>query len=117
MQRFSYGEHPKFPGERKVKTLEYAYTLSDDPTLERALFSWDWNPNSEVWCDPHLHVGRGDPTVEGFHKHHIPTGRVALEHVLKFAINGHDVRTVMPSGEALEIIEDCLRRFDLYKSW
>ena len=113
MQRFSYQAHPDADrsSERKVHTEEYAYTLSEDPTLGVAMFSWEWNPNSETWPDPHLHIGRGDPRVLGYHKYHIPTGRVALEDVLKFAITELRVQTTTKPEDCIEILDDCLRRF------
>jgi hypothetical protein len=116
LQRFEYIDHPRYPGERKVSTLEYAYTLSHDETLGVSLFSWEWNPSSEVWPEPHLHIGRGNPEVAGLHKHHIPTGRVALEHVLLYAIAHHGVELEDPV-ESRKVLDDCLRRFNANRSW
>ena len=113
-QRFTYDHHPAYPGERKVVTLDYAYTLSDSSDQRPELYSWQW---TEGVAEPHVHVGRGDPQLGSLGKRHIPTGRVAFEQVLKFAIEEHDVETAVPMAEATETLEDCLRRFVVFRSW
>jgi len=117
MQRFTYGDHPDHSGERKVNTLEYAYALTNDPYFNVALFSWEWNPSSEVWSDPHVHLSRGDPASKGYAKQHVPTGRVAFEHVLRFAILQHGVSTLYERDAALKMLSEILDRWNRHKSW
>jgi hypothetical protein len=117
MQRFTFVDHPDFKGERKVSTQEYAYTLSPHDDLRVGLFCWEWNPNSEVWPDPHAHVLRGDPEARGLGKLHLPTGRVALEDVLKFCIVHQGVETIGNHDDAMAGLEDSLRRFRGFATW
>lgn len=113
-QRFSLNDHPKYPGERKVVTHDYAYTLSDDEDQQPELYSWQW---TQGVADPHVHVGRGHPSFGSLGKRHIPTGRVAFEQILKFAIQEHDVQTAIDRQQAIESLDECLRRFVTFRSW
>lgn len=85
--RFEYVDNPDpdRAGERKVATREYVYTVGADEDLRTELYSWQWQPGA--WNEPHVHVGRRHPDYDAnLGKLHIPTGRVALEQVLKFLI-------------------------------
>lgn len=113
-QRFHYADHPDYPGERKVVTDDYAYTLSEDDAGTE-LFSWQWHPG--LWSDPHVHVGRGHPDHGGLAKLHIPTGRIAFEEVLKFAIIEYDLITPVDRDTALAQLDETLRRFRAFRQW
>lgn len=113
-QSFCYGVHPQFEGERKVLTEDYVYTLSADEALQQELYSWQWHPGA--WPEPHVHVGRRNPSLGDLGKLHIPTGRVAFEQVLKFAIGDHGVLPAR-GDDAIDILDESLRRFQLYRSW
>ena len=112
---FHFGDHPEFKKERKVVTDEYAHTLSQDELLKDEIVSWHWQPGSRP--DPHLHIGarisQGGPPK----RHHIPTGRVAFEHVLKYAIEECGARPSLKKAVALAQINESLRRFEAYRSW
>jgi hypothetical protein len=111
--RFSYGEHPKFTGERKVFTHEYAHTVGADQSLKPQLYSWEWNTAEPTY--PHVHVRRSDPQHKGLGKLHIPTGRVFFEDVLLFLIKEHDVE---PQGDNWRMkLSDSLHRVSTYASW
>jgi hypothetical protein len=105
-QRFQYGPHPKYPGERKVITAEYAYTLAADEGLREELVAWHWQQGA-AWPHPHLHV-RGE-------KPHIPTGRVAFEEVLLYAIT--DLGVTPARNDAVDVLQETLRRFKAHQSW
>ncbi len=113
-QRFMYGDHPEFKKERKVVTLGYAYTLSDDESLRPEWFSWQWQSDA---AEPHLHVGRGDPKFGSLGKLHVPTGRVAFEHILLFAIEEQGVVCAIGREAAVDQVKDCLRRFVAFRTW
>jgi hypothetical protein len=116
-QTFHYADHPDYPGERKVSTDEYAYTLGQDPDFRSEMFSWHWQPSPRGHPDPHLHVGYrmdGEPRST---KWHVPSGRVAFEQVLVFAINELGVETSGDRAEAMATLDDSLRRFRRYASW
>lgn len=115
-QRFTYMDHPDRKGERKVSTLEYAYTLAEDQGLHRQFCSWEWQPaGGSASSQPHVHVRRGCPEARGLGKLHIPTGRVAFEQVLEYAMSDHDVVPI--SADALDGMRESLRRFSTHKSW
>ncbi len=79
-------------GPWKVKITAYPYTLEESKGGEMI----SWHPTGPGALPyPHLHLGAavdvGRAELEGAH---IPTGRVALEQVLRFAIETFRVRTV-----------------------
>ena len=82
--RYKVVEAPEQPGTWKVSTTEYFYALDDSGDQE--IIAYHWHPDSDVKF-PHLHIGPGARAgrVE-LHKAHIPTGRVALEDLLRMAI-------------------------------
>jgi hypothetical protein len=115
-QTFHYDDHLDFPGERKVVTDEYAYTLGEDAEFGTELLAWHWQP-SHGHPDPHLHVGASHPTEKRFSKWHIPGGRVAFEQVLLFAIDELGVETVGPVDDARDMLNGVLARFRKFASW
>lgn len=110
---FKYAESVKFPGERKVSTLEYAHTVSSDESLKPQLYSWEWAPQEPGY--PHVHVRRSDPEYHGLGKLHIPTGRVFFEHVLLFLIAEHDVVPVVDDWKPK--LSESLRRVSSFSTW
>lgn len=81
-------------GPFKVTTTEYAYRLLAIDEPEIVAFHWTpetTNPREVAY--PHLHVGpaitRADSAIAAkrAHKLHIPTGRVSIEAVIRFAID------------------------------
>jgi hypothetical protein len=112
-QEFHFADHPDFPGERKVVTDAYAYTLSESAELAEELLAWHWQP--EGGRDPHMHIGRAHPRLGELGRLHVPSGRVALEQVLLFALDELGVR---PAREdAREVLGEVLERFRRYRSW
>lgn len=115
-QTFHYADHPDYPGERKVVTDEYAYTLSEDAELRSELLAWHWQP-ARGHPDPHLHIGYPHPTEVRATKWHVPGGRVAFEQVLVFAIEELGAQPVGDRPVALEALESTLSRFRRYATW
>lgn len=103
--------------QRRVRTMEYAYALTDDESWKISLFNWEWNPRQTSWPDPHAHIQRGDPTAAGFSKHHIPTGRVAFEHVCLYMLRHYDLRLPHTDDVAEEILRASLATWNDFKSW
>lgn len=110
---FEYSDHERFPGERKVSTVEYAHTVGCAESLKPQLYSWEWAPQKPHY--PHVHVRRADPKFGGLGKLHIPTGRVFFEHVLLFLINEHGVVPVVDDWE--DKLGDSLRRVSSFSTW
>lgn len=77
-------------GERgpwKVETLAYSHGLETPEAREIIAYHWHPGQGSEITY-PHLHLGAGIGADLGIlEKTHIPTGRIALEDVLRFAIS------------------------------
>ncbi len=75
-----------------ASTREYAYRVSDE--RDDLLAEWHWHPMTQISDDdapwPHLHA-YGVRDALTLHKLHLPTGRVALEAVVRFLILDLDV--------------------------
>jgi hypothetical protein len=115
-QTFHFDDDERFAGERKVVTDAYAYTISDDPEMGSELFAWHWHPDAGRE-DPHLHVGRGHPTHGGLGKLHIPSGRIAFEEVLLFAIDELGVAPRVSEEEAKTVLTETLYGFRKFRRW
>jgi hypothetical protein len=102
-------------GPWKVKTAAYMYTLKDDQGHELIAFHWHPEGRSDVQV-PHLHLGLGlQLGRKELLKAHIPTGRIALEQVIRFAVETFGVgchRT-----DWAKILDRNQRVFDTWKTW
>ncbi len=88
----------------RISTVQYEYSVLDELDRELLVFHWQRNPplTSGLKSLPHLHVNanvvhrsaRGDETVIGMDKRHIPTGRVSLESVVRMLIEEFDVKPI-----------------------
>ncbi len=112
-QEFHFDDHPKFAGERKVVTDAYAYTLSQSPELADELLAWHWQP--EGGQEPHMHIGHGHAHFDALSRLHVPSGRIAFEQVLLFAIEELGVLPVRE--DAKEVLSEVLERFRQYRTW
>lgn len=101
-------ERPDY-GPYRINTLAYSYILSAEDGKE--VFAYQWQPKSKVQS-PHLHV-----TCLG-RKYHFPTGRIAIEQVIRFLITEYKVK---PRKERLqdwqEVLDQTQQRFERYRSW
>ncbi|MGH9656463.1 MAG: hypothetical protein ACRD6B_23730 [Bryobacteraceae bacterium] len=99
----------------RVKTQSYTYEIEDEATRHE-LFAFHWEPHSAI-AFPHLHIGFGlrghDLPIDN--KAHIPSGRVALEDVVLFAIRELKVKSLRVDWE--EIIGRARERFFEHRSW
>lgn len=111
-QNFHYVPHPDYPGEWKVKTDRYAYSLSLTEGFDQELLAFHWHPGSSV-TTPHVHAALvGGPS---FHKIHIPTGRIFLEDVIRLAIEGFGVVPLRDDWSAM--LGDAADRVREFGSW
>lgn len=101
-------------GPYRVHTREYWYRFELDDDVE--LLAFHWTPEAQDDRQrryPHLHIGSSvlkpdTPILPGeLHKRHIPTGRVSVESVIRFAIEElgvhpliQDWRDVLDQGQA-----------------
>jgi hypothetical protein len=83
-----------------VRLTDYYYTLTD--ATGREMFAYHWHPSgrsSVTW--PHLHLGPalGQLSMSATQTH-FPTGPVAIEDVIRTAINWFGVRPLRQDWEA-----------------
>ena len=102
-------------GPWKVKITAYHYTLEE--ANRREIISFQWHPTGVGSLPyPHVHlgpaaaVGRGE--LEGAH---IPTGRVALEQTLRFAIEAFRLRP--RRADWRDVLFWTRRRFEQWRTW
>lgn len=97
-------------GPFKVRTVQYWYLLETKQGHE--LLAFHWTPETEQSAQrryPHLHLGSAmlasdAPLLPGrFNQMHIPTNRVSLESVIRFAVEELGVRALRPDW--LDILE------------
>jgi hypothetical protein len=99
-----------------TSTVEYVYEVSDQ--AGDLLAAWHWHPGDRdadhdaPW--PHLHAygARNSLTL---HKLHLPTGRVALEAVVRFLIGDLDV--VPRRADWRAVLERAEAHFRERRSW
>ena len=96
----------------EISTTKYTYAISrtkDDK--EFLAFHWDGKE------DPHLHVGFAAKEMGALmdKKLHIPSGRVAVEQVVRFLIN--QVGAPERTKNALVAVAERLKIFWKHKSW
>jgi hypothetical protein len=83
-QGFSVGRQPS--GEWKVSTEAYIYAVKDRHYGK--LFSYDWHP-AKFRKDPHFHISQG-ASIRGMNRRHFPSGRIAIESLIRFLIEEID---------------------------
>ena len=99
-------------GPWKIKTAGYAYAIDDRDGHEVLAYHWQEGTPPPY---PHLHLGAGAGVNALVQKRHLPTGRVALEAVVRLLVAEFDVpplrrdwRTVLRRGE---------ERFKAWRTW
>ena len=102
-------------GPWKVTTVAYLYTLEEADGPELLGFHFHPRGRSPITY-PHLRVHPGT----GIHQHgldrtHIPTGRVALESVLRFAVTELNVMPLRDDWE--EILDASQAAFEAWRTW
>lgn len=106
-------------GPWKTKIEQYAYSLrlsggGNGPEL----LGWHWHPlDTPHYPDPHVHVGAVALAPNGglTRKMHIPTARVSLEEVLRFAIVDLGVRALRADWD--EVLRETQRTFERWRTW
>lgn len=103
-------------GERepwRVSTAAYLYALGVDGGPE--ILGYHWHPFSGA-AFPHVHLGAGSGVNrEELQKAHLPTGRIALEQVVRLAIADFDAEPLRPDWD--EVLVEAQERFEEHRSW
>ncbi len=103
-------------GPFKVSTRAYRYHILTADGTESFLYHWHPDGKSS-YVRPHAHLGRALllPSAVISHKQHVPTGRIALEHVVQLLLDGYDV--VPLRDDASAVLEDTVQRFERWRTW
>ncbi len=80
------------PGYWGVKSVGYAYQLRERSGAE--LIRFEWHPFGHQIPFPHLHIHGQAGSIRIDAKKHVPTGRVSVESVVRFAITELGVRAL-----------------------
>jgi hypothetical protein len=98
----------------RVHTLWYAYKIEawDGPEI----MSFHWHPDLPVKL-PHLHISAGAAGAlrRELQRAHIPTGRVALEDVVRFLIESFGVQTIREDWES--VLDETAALFRRFATW
>jgi hypothetical protein len=86
-----------------VQTVAYWYTFEVSQDDETEIISYHWHPTASGGITfPHLHLGpAATPRYEPLVTAHVPTGRVDLEDVLRFAIQDLGVQPRRADWDAI----------------
>lgn len=110
---YQFEERPNQPGHWDAKSVSYAYQLRVRGGGE--LVRFEWHPFGHQISFAHLHIhGQAGP-VRIDAKKHVPTGRVSLEAVVRFAITELGVRALRRDWQ--QVLERGEQAFNDRRSW
>ncbi len=112
-QLFHYVKDKPNPGEWKVSTDSYAYSLGLPGNGTNEFLAWNWHPPNPPY--PHLHSCIRSEAVEDAARLHIPTGRVSVEAVIRFVIE--ELEAVPARDDWDEALAQNDSRFVQWRSW
>jgi hypothetical protein len=102
------------PRQWTASSRDYFYHLREHHGPE--LIAFHWHPGRANQPDfPHLHVTGRAGSVAIDRKQHVPTGRVSLESVVRFAIVELGVRPLRPDWE--RVLDAGQAEFDARRTW
>jgi hypothetical protein len=102
-------------GDWKVSTAAYQYSLAQENGKE--ILAYHWHPDARNSIrTPHLHIGPGAQAKwKPLAKAHIPTGRIALEDLLRLAIRDFGVEPLRPDwAEVLDLTQG---NYEAWRTW
>ena len=99
-------------GPWKVSITSYLYTLQDSDGQEIVSYHWDPRGRGRETF-PHLHVGHSRGVLT--RKHHLPTGRISLEEILRYAIAELGVKTRRKNW--VEILDRNQQLLEDWRAW
>lgn len=104
------------PTPWKMRSAAYKYTVETDDGREVLAYHWHPDANSPVTF-AHAHLGsivlKRDGVID--HKHHLPTGRVPLQQVIRLAIVHFEAKPLR--GDWPDILDQTEAAFTLERSW
>jgi hypothetical protein len=99
-------------GPWKIATAGYEYAIDDQEGREVLAYHWQAGVAPPY---PHLHLGAGAGVAALLRKRHLPTGRVALEAVLRLLLTELGVEPLRRDWRA--VLERGERRFAAWRTW
>jgi hypothetical protein len=113
-QQYRIIEADEARGPWKVQTVAYAYVLQAD---DRELIAFHWNPTGAGSVTrPHVHIGpAGGCTHPALTRAHLPTGRIALEDILRLAIEELGVEPLRSDWSG--ILETTQSGYEEWRTW
>ncbi|HEV2125469.1 MAG TPA: hypothetical protein VGW38_22185 [Chloroflexota bacterium] len=116
LQRYHLVHRPGDTDRGPWKVSVDAYSYSVDAADGREIFAYHWHPRESAITLPHLHIGRGAGTLrDELDKTHFPTGRVALEDVLRLLIRDFSVAPLR--SDWATVLTQTQGRFEQYRTW
>lgn len=99
----------------RISTASYWYTIEDKSGHE--VVAYHWHPGAEgAVKTPHVHLGFGLGQIRAeFQKKHLPTGRVALEDILRCLITEFGVSPLRADWDL--VLRRTLHSFERSRSW
>jgi hypothetical protein len=90
-------------GAWKVQTVGYFYTLLEPTPPHDEIVAYHWHPESRSAVRyPHFHISSGSSVRRAdIRKAHFPTGRIAIEQVLRLVITEFDVQPLRNDWESV----------------
>ena len=105
-------------GPWKVQTVAYYYTFAEARRSQREIFGYHWHPQGRsavVYPHLHLYEGAGVGEYDIPNKAHFPTGRMALEDVLRLVITHFGVRPLRGDWES--VLNTTQGAFEEWRTW
>ena len=106
-------------GPWRVTLAQYSYALrrgSGAVGKPERMLTYQWHPRPDARFNyPHVHLGPASGAHEYLRNTHVPTGRVALEDVIRYAISQLGVRALR--GDWMDVLVATQGRFESYQSW
>lgn len=100
-------------GPWKVTIDGYEYSIDDAEGHE--ILAFPWHPATAP-AFPHLHLSAGASIGrKGLQEAHIPTGRIAIESMIRLLIADFGVKALR--DDWAEVLDDTQVRFEQYRTW
>src|SRR5262249_25712496 len=95
------------------KSTGYFYSLEE--TSEKEIITYQWHPSGPCKF-PHLHLASSSELgAKTLNKLHLPTGRIAVEQVLRLAVEELGVQP--RRADWSEILLNAQELFEKYRTW
>jgi hypothetical protein len=117
VQHYRIVEYEGPRGPWKVSTVAYYYTVEDARTPGHEIFAYHWHPLArEAVHFPHFHLYQGAGNIDdAIRKAHFPTGRIAVEDVLRVLITQFDVIPLRDDWQT--VLDQTSSAYDEWKTW